>query len=797
MTMQKIRTCIGLFVCAFSVCGGLAMGQTRPLDDKVLSMQVDEALDLDADSVVPFEADEFEGEVAGSSNDCATIGGFPSTGLSTSPNRYRGNLYTINDSGVLLREIKMRLSFAGTADLYISVHKKMPDNSYVEVDIDPGNPSQGYIFLSDAQGLGLDNVGAFYSSGPLNGGEGIELSPGQYAISFAWRPENIRYGRDSSGYPKPILVGSSVAGMTEGSLTLNLAADEPPMHPTLTGTPQLYTGGAWAQQLCFVPARGACCQASSQSCEQVFEEECVGDGSFFHGQRTSCEDTICEFGACCFACDSAAQNYVARCGENYVQESCDLAGGMNFWSGVNCPADESVLCPKLVGACCNGTTCNLKCETECLASGGSYEGDGTNCDPNTHKCKGACCVTGGCVDRTQSGCSGSNGTFKGRGTRCFSEDCGGACCYGFTGLDFCEEYSERTLCAYDPDGFPQIAYRGDGTSCPVPVDDCGTIDQYNACCLPDGTCINTTQAVCTAPWIQGNFISTGTCDTLAPNQCTNLLSRCCFSNGSCEVLVGNACTARGGTTVAGQTTCEANACNAFAGACCGTAAGDCTMNTASQCNAEGGFYQGDASDCLNPTGTCPGFGACCRGNGDCLENQTQSQCTTVGGTYGGAGTTCATQECDQNGACCAVTGTCLVTTAANCAGIDGDFKGAGEPCASDVCTSGACCLPTECCQNRTPGACAADSGEYRGDGTTCGSESCTIRGGCCRGTSCAVETPEECAVDGGTYLGDCTGCAEGICVTGSCCRISGTCDDGVRQTECVGPGKFSRRFGLF
>lgn len=552
---------------------------------------------------------------------------------------------------------------------------------------------------------------------------------------------------------------------------------------------QEFLGGVYAQQLCFVPTVGACCQASSQTCENVLEADCVGEGSFFHGQRTTCKDTLCDFGACCFECDGINANYAAKCGDNYVAESCNEAGGINFWSGVSCPADDAQLCPKRVGACCNGVTCNLKCETECLAGGGTYEGDGTNCDPNTHVCKGACCVTGGCLDRTAAGCAGSNGTFKGRGTRCFSETCGGACCYGFTPqLEFCEEYEARELCTYDPDGgFEYIAYRGDGTGC---ASDCGNLNQYKACCLPDGSCMNTTQGVCTAPWIQGNFVSTGTCDTIPANQCSNLVARCCFPNGTCELLTGNSCVARGGTTVIGQTTCSVNACTSFAGACCGTAAGACTMATASQCNSSGGVYQGDNTDCSVPNTTCPGYGACCRGNGDCLDGQTPAQCANVGGSYQGAGSTCSSPavDCDTRGACCAVTGTCLLTTSGTCAGVAGEFKGVGTQCSPGVCISGACCQP-EGCKKRTPLACASEGGDYVGNNVVCTPQTCEIQGGCCRSGACAVESPDECAVNSGTYLGNGTDCGEGACVQGACCRIDGTCTENTLNGGCEGAGE--------
>ncbi len=100
MTMQKLRSGFGLFVCVFALCGGLAMGQTRHLNGEASAKQVDRAFDPDAGTEAPFDAEAFEGEVAGGGDGCETIGGF--TSPFTSPNRYRGNLYRITDSGVFL-----------------------------------------------------------------------------------------------------------------------------------------------------------------------------------------------------------------------------------------------------------------------------------------------------------------------------------------------------------------------------------------------------------------------------------------------------------------------------------------------------------------------------------------------------------------------------------------------------------------------------------------------------------------------------------------------------------------------
>ena len=77
------------------------------------------------------------------------------------------------------------------------------------------------------------------------------------------------------------------------------------------------------------------------------------------------------------------------------------------------------------------------------------------------------------------------------------------------------------------------------------------------------------------------------------------------------------------------------------GACC-LPDGTCTGSTEAQCDAAGGLYQGDATDCA--AADCPSVGACCFEDGTCTDG-TEAQCDTAGGAYQGDGTDCATTEC--------------------------------------------------------------------------------------------------------------------------------------------------------
>ncbi len=56
------------------------------------------------------------------------------------------------------------------------------------------------------------------------------------------------------------------------------------------------------------------------------------------------------------------------------------------------------------GACCIGAVCSMQAEADCLAAGGAYEGDGTDCDPNPCQAGNASClIISEVVDGTLSG----------------------------------------------------------------------------------------------------------------------------------------------------------------------------------------------------------------------------------------------------------------------------------------------------------------------------------------------------------------------------------------------------------
>ncbi len=82
----------------------------------------------------------------------------------------------------------------------------------------------------------------------------------------------------------------------------------------------------------------------------------------------------------------------------------------------------------------------------------------------------------------------------------------------------------------------------------------------------------------------------------------------------------------------------------YGGCCIGV--GDCSTGTQADCDAAGGTYLGDNSDCEGwPCGGEP-EGACCLGT-DCVES-TITDCEALGGGFVGDGTDCADGPCDAD-----------------------------------------------------------------------------------------------------------------------------------------------------
>ncbi len=173
-------------------------------------------------------------------------------------------------------------------------------------------------------------------------------------------------------------------------------------------------------------------------------------------------------------------------------------------------------CDEMAGACClPDGSCEMLSSSDCVASGGSYQGDFTDCDSvDCPQPEQACCFesTGGCLDLTEQDCLIAGGIPGGFGTDCATYVC-----------------------------FP-----------------------IGACCLPDATCVDdVSPEECDAAG--GVFQGDGTtCDTV---ECPDPAGACCFTTGGCLVLDEGDCAIAGGTWAGAGTDCSDGDGNGTADAC--------------------------------------------------------------------------------------------------------------------------------------------------------------------------------------------------------------------------------------
>ena len=94
----------------------------------------------------------------------------------------------------------------------------------------------------------------------------------------------------------------------------------------------------------------------------------------------------------------------------------DFAAFANVFSGAS-----------LWGACCgmNGDVCSEVTAATCTEGGGTFQGVGTECGPDTCPYPGACCdpEDGTCSEVTESVCVAGGGSFQGIGVACASDVC--------------------------------------------------------------------------------------------------------------------------------------------------------------------------------------------------------------------------------------------------------------------------------------------------------------------------------------------------------------------------------------
>lgn len=368
---------------------------------------------------------------------------------------------------------------------------------------------------------------------------------------------------------------------------------------------------------------------------------------------------------------------------------------------------------------------------------------------------GACCLpSGACMDALlPAECTALEGTFRGAGSDCNTLDppCPQpwACCFANAGTPCADLLEDRCR---DLGGEPLVGSHCSDMPCP------------GACCLPNGTCILATAAVCNATEC-ATFHGSGTRCTDAGLNCEQPRA-CCLANGSCVMALPCECD---GTSLAPGSTCANNPC---VGACC-MLDGRCVSTTRALCTSVAcQIFHGEGVQCAQVT--CEQPRACCLpGNPSLCQNMLPCSCIAAQGTPMPIGVMCASDTCvPQTGACCLSNGACAILTQAACEATPCQtFMGLGTLCSGVTCVASsvqACCFAgtPSTCMMLTACECTASGGTPRDPGTTCLDPMCdpaTTRACCLTNGVCDVLTPTSCASVGGTVQSEGVTCLSAPC----------------------------------
>jgi hypothetical protein len=113
-----------------------------------------------------------------------------------------------------------------------------------------------------------------------------------------------------------------------------------------------------------------------------------------------------------------------------------------------------------------------------------------------------------------------------------------------------------------------------------------------ACCLPDGTCIDTTVSDCVAR----NGLPQGPGTNCATTVCPQPTQACCLPDGTCIDITVSDCVARNGLPQGPGTNCATTVCPQPTQACC-LPDGSCVDVDPSICRLTGGIPQGLGTNC--------------------------------------------------------------------------------------------------------------------------------------------------------------------------------------------------------
>lgn len=240
--------------------------------------------------------------------------------------------------------------------------------------------------------------------------------------------------------------------------------------------------------------------------------------------RISYTSLNCESGACCMPDGSCTED---------TGDNCVAAGGSFQGNLTTC---GSVSCPQPMGACCSPFGCEeQQTEAQCDTVGGTVSFDMTCAEANCPEFEQACCFNAeppSCSDLLPSVCAAFDGLAVGPTSQCATTDCfvTGACCLADGG---CADDMFTEDCEAQGG-----TYWGDNTVCAQV--DCPQPD--GACCV-DNSCAPLTEAQClpipNATWL-GAFTDCELCSTVEgaccrPTGCTQTTPTRCASF-VCSVL---------------------------------------------------------------------------------------------------------------------------------------------------------------------------------------------------------------------------------------------------------------------
>ncbi|MGP1346737.1 MAG: di-heme oxidoredictase family protein [Phycisphaerales bacterium] len=431
---------------------------------------------------------------------------------------------------------------------------------------------------------------------------------------------------------------------------------------------------------------------------------------------------------------------------------------------------------------------------------------------------GACCLSdGSCLELIEDDCFNQGGLYQGDGVLCADVSCGGGsncgdpasgnCCEP-NGTPFCEDSACcELICAADPfccdTQWDQICADAALNDCDV----CGGGGESD-CCIANGTpgCDDPTcqdficaadPFCCDTQWDQicadAALIDCDVCGGVAP-----LTGACCLTDGSCVEETAENCIAQGGTYQGDNLLCADVNCNAAPG-CGDRAAGDC-------CFANGTPFCDDA-ECCNIICVADPF--CCDTEWDqiCADAAAtdcavcggggESDCCIANGTPGCDDPACQDFICAADPFCCDTQWDQICADAAivGCAICNGGGGGESDCCIANgtpgcddpACQDFICAADPFCCDTQWDQICAdaAIAGCAICDGGGKVTGACCLSDGSCFG---AIDE-DDCFNQGGIYQGDGILCADVNCGGGGgpsdCCIANGTpgCDDPTCQSQ--------------